>query len=369
MPKPQKKATDAEMKTLTHAGYFTEVKEQERQGQPVGIVAGYIATWDLDRGLDRFVKGAFADSLGELRAEKRQIRLKDHHGRTVGGFPIENVREDDIGLFGIGEINLNVQQGRDAYNLAKQGVLTDFSIGYSVQESEFENETRVIMKALVWEGSIVDEPMNPKANIVEVKDNKTVIPFLDLPVAGKDLAWDPEKAVANLKEFTGSEDSPSADYKNGFLWFDKDNKDAFESYRLPIADIVKGKMVAVPRAVIAAASVLMEDAGSIDIKEADRAGVIKNVEKYYAKIGIDSPFDEEEKSFFMLDDVKQMDVRAVEDMLKKADCMSNQAVKYLVGCLDLEQKADDTQGTEDENEEVLEEIKAFTESLKNKKPV
>lgn len=165
------------IETKNIGGNVVEAKEIERDGIKIGIVEGYIATWDLDRGgwwaRDQFVKGAFAESIRDHQIKKRQVRLKDHHGRTIGGFPPESLREDDRGLFGIGEINLDVQQGKEAFSLAKQGVLTDFSIGFTslsdVDSMVDEERIRTIHKATIWEGSIVDEPMNPEANITEVK--------------------------------------------------------------------------------------------------------------------------------------------------------------------------------------------------------
>jgi len=161
-----------EMKVV--GGTVLEVKQEDRNGVKVGIVEGYIATWDIDRGdffgnRDQFKRGAFVESILEHIQKRRQIRLKDHHGRTIGGFPIEFVKEDERGLFGVGEINLEVQQGREAYSLAKQGVLTDFSIGFTDVESDMEDDLRTSTKAIIWEGSIVDEPMNPQANITQVK--------------------------------------------------------------------------------------------------------------------------------------------------------------------------------------------------------
>ena len=124
------KGSDMGKETKYIGGNVVEVKQEERNGVQVGIIKGYIATWDLDRGSwgvrDRFVKGAFLESLNRHRIDNRPIRLKDHHGRTVGGFPIETAFEDEKGLFATGEINLEVQQGREAFSLAKQGVLSDF---------------------------------------------------------------------------------------------------------------------------------------------------------------------------------------------------------------------------------------------------
>ena len=166
-------------------GTVLEVKQEDRNGVPVGIVEGYIATWDVDRGdfmgiKDQFKRGAFIESILEHIQKARPIRLKDHHGRTVGGFPMEHVKEDDRGLFAVGEINLEVQQGREAYALAKQGVLSDFSIGFSVVDFEMDADLRTISKAKIWEGSIVDEPMNPAANITQVKnDGDDVMKYYD----------------------------------------------------------------------------------------------------------------------------------------------------------------------------------------------
>lgn len=150
-------------------GNITETKQENRNGVPIGIIAGYIATWDIDRIEDKFVKGCFADSLKEHAKKKRQVRFKGFHGKLIGGFPINTVKEDSKGLFGRGEVNLSTQTGKEIYSLAEQGVLTDFSIGFTAVDREFEGDIRIIKKAIIWEGSIVDEPMNEKATVTEVK--------------------------------------------------------------------------------------------------------------------------------------------------------------------------------------------------------
>jgi hypothetical protein len=156
-------------------GRVTKTKEINKDGVNLGTIEGYIATWDLDRGdwsgvKDQFMPGAFLDSIARHKETNRPVRLKDMHGRTVGGFPIDTVREDSKGLFGVGEINLDVQQGAEMYSLAKQGVLTDFSIGWQDLDSTIEGKVRTIHKSEIWEGSIVDEPMNPHATVTAVKN-------------------------------------------------------------------------------------------------------------------------------------------------------------------------------------------------------
>ena len=165
----------------TYGGCMVEVKTETRDAEgggtiEVGIVEGYIATWDLDRGngwvRDQFKRGSFRKSIRDHKRRNRPLRLKDHHGRTIGGFPAQTLKEDARGLFGRGEINLEVQQGREAYSMAQQGVLSDFSVGFSVVKSnrDEQNDIRTITEAILWEGSIVDEPMNPEANITAVKN-------------------------------------------------------------------------------------------------------------------------------------------------------------------------------------------------------
>lgn len=313
-------------------GELVEAKQVDRNGVAVGVVKGYIATWDIDRGDDRFVKGAFAESLAEHRAKNRPLRFKDHHGRTVGGWPIDSVREDERGLYGEAEINLEVQQGREAFSLIKQGVLSDFSIGFSCVDWGIVDGVRVINKAIVWEGSIVDEPMNPKANVTEVK---SVVPFQDLPLAARDRAWDADAAIERVREFTDSTDEPSAAYRRAFLWFDGEATEDFDAYKMPVADVVDGRLVAVPRAIFAAASVLEGGRGGVDIPDADRASVIRNLERYYAKMDLDSPFGEGEKEFFVVAEVKGWTERDVERFLLKTGAMSKSAAKVLAGRLQI----------------------------------
>ena len=159
-----------EVKQLS--GTITETKQEDRNGVPVGLISGHIATWDKDRGDDRFEKGAFVESIQDhMKRNNRPIRFKDNHGRTVGGFPISGVFEDDRGLFGTAEVNLDVQQGKELFALVKQGVISDFSIGFSAIDWEIKEGVRIIGKAIIWEGSAVDEPMNIAANIIDVKGN------------------------------------------------------------------------------------------------------------------------------------------------------------------------------------------------------
>ena len=234
-----------DMQTKSHSGHVLECKIEERNGVQVGIIEGYIATWDLDRGngflRDQFVKGCFRKSIRELKRRKRQLRFKDHHGRTVGGFPPETLKEDAKGLFGRGEINLEVQQGAEAYSLAKQNVLVDFSIGFSVVKSnrDEQNDIRTITEAIIWENSIVDEPMNPEAQITAVKSDEekemeevteeevkdmTKRDLEDALRGGREFTKQAAKTVASL--FEGKAPPETEEEKAARVQKEKDDKDA-----------------------------------------------------------------------------------------------------------------------------------------------
>lgn len=303
-------------------GTVIQTKQEDRNGVPIGIVEGYIATWDIDRGdwfgtKDQFVKGAFISSIMNHKQKNRQIRLKDHHGRTVGGFPIDSVKEDERGLFGVGEINLDVQQGKEAFALAKQGVLSDFSIGFSIDESSLDeqNYLRTITKATIWEGSIVDEPMNPQANITAVKNmNK----FQDLPLAPKETEWDMEKAFENVDKFANeSAETMKAVFNKVFL--------QERVLNTLIADVIDGSLVAIPKA-LNSVSKYVEKMEESKLKDE----AINHLEKYFAKMDVKSPFAEEEKQFFNIEEVKVFTQRDFEKALSKSGSFSKEAAKFIV---------------------------------------
>ena len=158
---------------LGHVVKTHEEKRLSEEGEEImtGIVEGYLATWDVDRIQDQFVRGAFLDSIAELQEKKRPLRLKRNHWNLIGGFDPDKLKEDDTGLYGVAEINLLVQEGREAYMLAKQGVLSDFSVGFAADTENVDiiNNVRRFKKAKLWEASLVDEPMNPKANATMVR--------------------------------------------------------------------------------------------------------------------------------------------------------------------------------------------------------
>ena len=318
------------METKQFGGHVIETKTEERNGVPVGIIAGHIAAWTPDTGgmfglPDRFHPGAFLDSIEEhKRRNNRQIRFKDHHGQVIGGFPIESVKEDSIGLFAKGEVNLETQRGREAFSLARQKVLVDFSLGFIAKDDRIDNAYREIFKAMIIEGSIIDEPMNRDAEVTEVK---AVVPFQDLPLAERMAVWNPNAAKDRVKDFTDSKSAPGIEFKKAFIWLDEERIERFDGYKLQIADVVEDKLVAIPRAIFKSANEMLNRSSGIPDDES--APAIKHLERYYAKMGLISPFTSDEKQFFGVKEIKNFTRRDMERALTDSGSFSRSAAVEL----------------------------------------
>ncbi|GII89215.1 hypothetical protein Ssi03_72050 [Sphaerisporangium siamense] len=119
----------------------------------------------------------------------------------------------------------------------------------------------------------------------------TVVKFQDLPLADREREWDGAAADKRVREWAGAEEEPNARYREAHVWYDGDKPDEFGSYKLPIADVVNGRLTAVPHAVMAAGAVMQGARGGIDLPKADVDGVKAHLARYYKKMGETAPWD------------------------------------------------------------------------------
>lgn len=117
-------------------------------------------------------KGAFTDSLAELSAKGRPVPVLWQHrsGEPIGAW--SDLKEDDHGLFGEGQILLDAgDMERRAYAHMKARTVTGLSIGYWVRESSFDEKTgiRTLTKLDLVEISLVTFPANDDARVEAVK--------------------------------------------------------------------------------------------------------------------------------------------------------------------------------------------------------
>jgi len=119
----------------------------------------------------------------------------------------------------------------------------------------------------------------------------SVTAFQDLPLADRDREWEGAAAEKRVREWAGAEDGPNEKYRDAHVWYDADKKDNFTAYKLLIADVIDGRLKAVPRGVMAAANVMEGGRGGADLPAKDVDRVKSHLAKYYAKMGDQPPWD------------------------------------------------------------------------------
>lgn len=119
-----------------------------------------------------------------------------------------------------------------------------------------------------------------------------VTAFQDLPLADRDREWDGAAAEKRVRAWAGAEDEPNQQYRDAHVWYDADAKQNFTAYKLLVADVVGGKLVAVPRGVFAAAAVMQGSRGGVDLPAKDVDRVKSHLAKYYAKLDETPPWED-----------------------------------------------------------------------------
>jgi hypothetical protein len=122
----------------------------------------------------------------------------------------------------------------------------------------------------------------------------SVTAFKDLPLADRDREWDGDKAESRVRDWAGAEDEPNEKYRDAHVWYDAEKKDNYTSYKLLIADVIDGRLKAVPRGVMAAAAVMQGSRGGVDLPKKDIDRVKSHLAKYYEKMGDEAPWERDD---------------------------------------------------------------------------
>ncbi len=119
----------------------------------------------------------------------------------------------------------------------------------------------------------------------------SVVSYQDLPLADRDRRWNGDAANKRVRRWADAQDEPNDRYRRAFVWYDADDKDKFGAYKLQIADVVDGKLKAVPRAVIQAAAIMQGARGGIDLPKKEIPRVRSHLARYYEKMGDEPPWE------------------------------------------------------------------------------
>ena len=281
-----------------------------------GIVEHIISVFGIvDDGRDVVMPGSFAKTIAEHGS---RVRVLDQHNydsalRTVGRpISIREIGRDDLplevtaqypaatgGVLATTQYALDTDNGRNMFALVAGGFLPETSIGYDALDTEEEFReidgdkvaVRLLKTIRLWEYSNVIWGMNPATSTVSAKgketDAKVVSGSTNLPLADRDRAWDAAAAIQGVRRVTDSAEEPSAQYRNGFFWFDGETPELYTSYKFPFADDIGGELTAVPRAIFAGAARL----DGSDIPDADKDRIRSRMSRYYARMR--EQFDDE----------------------------------------------------------------------------
>jgi HK97 family phage prohead protease len=308
-----------------------------------GIVEHIVSVFGIiDSYNDIVMPGSFAKTIVEHGS---RVRVLDQHNyysalNTVGKpLGLREIGRDELplevtaqypeatgGLLATTQYALETDNGRNMFALVSGGFLPETSIGYDALDTEEEIKeidgdkmaVRLLKTIRLWEYSNVIWGANPATATVSAKSNeptdgKPVSGATDLPIAARDRPWDASAAMEGMRRVTGSDEEPSASYRNGFFWFDGEATELFGSYKLPFADDVGGEMTAIPRGIFAGAARLDQT----DIPDADKARIQSRMSRYYARMR--EQFDDDslvppwEKSAHFRPQVKAVNLTALVD--------------------------------------------------------
>lgn len=141
----------------------------KKNGAAGGQFEGYASTFgNEDSYGDVIEKGAFVESL----KKRKPLMLHSHDPRMPIGVWKE-AKEDDHGLFVVGELTPGHSAAQDAYASLKHGAFSGMSIGFRVAKGgavvDDESDTRILKAIDLIEISLVTMPANDKATISGVK--------------------------------------------------------------------------------------------------------------------------------------------------------------------------------------------------------
>ena len=140
--------------------------------EDTGKISGYGAIFNnIDLKNDIIQKGAFTKTLMEKNI--KEIYFLRQHNKDVIIGEFNDIHEDENGLYVEGKFFLDTTAGKDAYRLAKKGILNSFSIGYIAKDFGYEEingeEIRDLKSVDLLEVSLVIMPANKSAKITEIK--------------------------------------------------------------------------------------------------------------------------------------------------------------------------------------------------------
>jgi uncharacterized protein len=143
-----------------------------------GIISGYASVWagqpggEVDSYGDQIGRNAFSATLEAHKAAGTMpVMLWSHNPARPVGRWVE-IREDDRGLFVVGQLNLQTEAGKEAFAHLQARDIGGLSIGFQVADGGFQRQadgSRLLTAVSLYEISVVAMQAARGARITEVK--------------------------------------------------------------------------------------------------------------------------------------------------------------------------------------------------------
>lgn len=153
-----------------------------------GIISGYASVFGVvDQHNDLINNGAFK------KIDPQKVKLLWQHNLEEPIGIVEEIYEDDYGLYFRAKLLLDLPQAKTAYKLVKSKAISGVSIGFKALKYHYKQDTRIIENIDLWEISLVTFPANMDANILEVKNKYNKLG--DTMKTNNQQAWEDFKLV------------------------------------------------------------------------------------------------------------------------------------------------------------------------------
>lgn len=155
-----------------------------------GEIKGYASVFNnIDAARDIVMPGAFKKTLHFWKHKKKWPKMLWNHeaANPIGTWT--KMEETAHGLYVEGKILLDIQRGQEVHSLLKSGAIEGLSIGYRVQESDYDPKTRTkkLTSLDLLEVSFVTFPANHEAQILSIKDNTLAALIAEVKQAEQEL--------------------------------------------------------------------------------------------------------------------------------------------------------------------------------------
>jgi uncharacterized protein len=145
-----------------------------------GVVSGYFAAFNnKDSDGDIIVPGAFSETLKLNGPASKNPRIKHllDHDRTKGIGVLTELEEDTYGLRYVSKAG-SWTLGQDFLKMCEGGLITEHSIGYSVQKGQPDKnqDAYMLLELRLWEGSSLQAwGANPNTPLLGVKSDGDLV--------------------------------------------------------------------------------------------------------------------------------------------------------------------------------------------------